>query len=585
MDMKEIDFDAHQFGERVRTLRVQKGWSTSKLADEADISRPYMWQLEEGRSTPSLGYASRIARALNVQVDDLFGVSKEIPEQLLRSDLTHFWNFLCERAATVQKVFRLEREFPIHKWYKFTLEGIDRSILKSDVQDDCIQQVMDAIQTEMNKWGDDSSLNKSVNNGKGKDSIQAWKDAIALAESKTERREALLPLYWNLGNALYGPGNYRYLEAFDALRTAEVYLDTSKIDLPAKAGFNTTLGWVSYYSGEFIAGEKSFRKVKEYLTLLPEDTLTNRNNKFNNLSGVNRGLAAIYQRQMRFTEAEQYFQYALEDASKVKDDFDGQIQLIWVNFRIGSFYRFVGDLQKGQKFLESAKELLNNHLTQDGEDDFGRSALMTMILNNLADLIIRRGENLDTAQRYLDESQKISKTIGDPRSLAYSYLFHARFFLVCADWDKALFYLDEAAREFQRMKIPRYLDEIQITRAKLYYSLALHEASKGVIDAIDETQNQDMSIQSLVGLTRVIIYSLDGKGKLDSKKMFENYLQSLRPMQYDYAEGLLEYAKYLYNENNKVDSLKRFNDALKICKHRGYIRLTTVITKLIDEMK
>ncbi|MCB0165002.1 MAG: helix-turn-helix transcriptional regulator [Anaerolineae bacterium] len=72
-------------GPRVRELRQKKGWSLTKLANEAGISRSYLAQIEYGESTPTQEKIQQLANALGVLQSDLLGENSqeiEIPESL-----------------------------------------------------------------------------------------------------------------------------------------------------------------------------------------------------------------------------------------------------------------------------------------------------------------------------------------------------------------------------------------------------------------------------------------------------------------------------------------------------------------------
>ena len=63
---------ARALGKRVRALRISKGWSQERLADEAQMHRTYMWGIEQGVRNPSLRHLSRLAAALAVPLCVLF---------------------------------------------------------------------------------------------------------------------------------------------------------------------------------------------------------------------------------------------------------------------------------------------------------------------------------------------------------------------------------------------------------------------------------------------------------------------------------------------------------------------------------
>ena len=59
-------------GNNIRTLRKETGWTQEKLAEKADISVPFMTQIELGRKTASLEVIEKIAKALGVSYERLF---------------------------------------------------------------------------------------------------------------------------------------------------------------------------------------------------------------------------------------------------------------------------------------------------------------------------------------------------------------------------------------------------------------------------------------------------------------------------------------------------------------------------------
>lgn len=58
-------------GRRIRELRQEKGWSQQLLADHAELERAHLSRLEEGKREAGLRVLERIARALDVEVEDL----------------------------------------------------------------------------------------------------------------------------------------------------------------------------------------------------------------------------------------------------------------------------------------------------------------------------------------------------------------------------------------------------------------------------------------------------------------------------------------------------------------------------------
>ena len=61
----------HQFGQIVRGLRIAKGLSQEELAFRAEVSVPYLSDLERGRWNPSLAVLVDLASALKVHPSEL----------------------------------------------------------------------------------------------------------------------------------------------------------------------------------------------------------------------------------------------------------------------------------------------------------------------------------------------------------------------------------------------------------------------------------------------------------------------------------------------------------------------------------
>ncbi|TSC72740.1 MAG: HTH domain-containing protein, XRE family [Parcubacteria group bacterium Gr01-1014_38] len=63
-----------RLGQRIRTLREQRGLSQETLGYRAEIHRTYIGAVERGEQNISILNIERIAKALNVSLGELFGV-------------------------------------------------------------------------------------------------------------------------------------------------------------------------------------------------------------------------------------------------------------------------------------------------------------------------------------------------------------------------------------------------------------------------------------------------------------------------------------------------------------------------------
>ena len=64
-----------QFGKLVRTRRRALDMSQEELGDKSDLNRGYISDIERGLRNPSLKVIDRIAKALDMELDELFAQS------------------------------------------------------------------------------------------------------------------------------------------------------------------------------------------------------------------------------------------------------------------------------------------------------------------------------------------------------------------------------------------------------------------------------------------------------------------------------------------------------------------------------
>lgn len=60
------------FGQKVRQLRNQKGWSQEHLALKCNLHRTYIGAIERGERNVSLRNIEKIASALEISIRDFF---------------------------------------------------------------------------------------------------------------------------------------------------------------------------------------------------------------------------------------------------------------------------------------------------------------------------------------------------------------------------------------------------------------------------------------------------------------------------------------------------------------------------------
>jgi len=73
-------------GERIKTLREQKGLQLKDMADRTGFSTALISQMENHLVSPSLGTLIKLAKALDVKVGDFFGEVQAEPYTIVRKD-------------------------------------------------------------------------------------------------------------------------------------------------------------------------------------------------------------------------------------------------------------------------------------------------------------------------------------------------------------------------------------------------------------------------------------------------------------------------------------------------------------------
>ena len=56
----------------IKSFRIHRDWSQAELAERADISIPFLSDIERGNKWPYPDTLSRLAKALNVEIYELF---------------------------------------------------------------------------------------------------------------------------------------------------------------------------------------------------------------------------------------------------------------------------------------------------------------------------------------------------------------------------------------------------------------------------------------------------------------------------------------------------------------------------------
>ena len=84
------------FGEKLKVLRKERGWSQDEFADHAQIDGRQVSRYENDRVTPSIEVVIKIAHAFNVSLDYL--LLEDVPRRSLQTRLSK----LAQRVISLQ---------------------------------------------------------------------------------------------------------------------------------------------------------------------------------------------------------------------------------------------------------------------------------------------------------------------------------------------------------------------------------------------------------------------------------------------------------------------------------------------------
>ncbi len=60
------------FGQNVKKIREQKGWSQDRLSEETGLHRTYISGIERGVRNPTIEIVQQLSTALGIEIQDLF---------------------------------------------------------------------------------------------------------------------------------------------------------------------------------------------------------------------------------------------------------------------------------------------------------------------------------------------------------------------------------------------------------------------------------------------------------------------------------------------------------------------------------
>lgn len=67
-----------KFSDKVKYLRIKRGYTQAELAELTNITQPALQAYEAGKAKPLKNTAIQLAKVLGVDVDDLMNDEKEI---------------------------------------------------------------------------------------------------------------------------------------------------------------------------------------------------------------------------------------------------------------------------------------------------------------------------------------------------------------------------------------------------------------------------------------------------------------------------------------------------------------------------
>jgi len=74
------------FGQRLRQLRKNKGLTQVNLAEQVASSQRAICSYEQDRTDPPLSLIPKLADALDVTVEDLLGLNRQLPKKVTSKD-------------------------------------------------------------------------------------------------------------------------------------------------------------------------------------------------------------------------------------------------------------------------------------------------------------------------------------------------------------------------------------------------------------------------------------------------------------------------------------------------------------------
>jgi transcriptional regulator with XRE-family HTH domain len=98
-----------KLGSKLKKLRLNKGWTLERLAKEASSSKSYMWEIENGHTTPSCILLSRLASSLHTTQDFLLDdtrITMEVLDEEL-AFLTRYQSLTSRQQSQIKAIIEI----------------------------------------------------------------------------------------------------------------------------------------------------------------------------------------------------------------------------------------------------------------------------------------------------------------------------------------------------------------------------------------------------------------------------------------------------------------------------------------------
>lgn len=77
-----MNLDKEIIGQKIRQIRIERGFSQEKFSEKIDISPRHMCTIENGNSLPSLETFVKISQILDIDINDFFNLTPRNTDKL-----------------------------------------------------------------------------------------------------------------------------------------------------------------------------------------------------------------------------------------------------------------------------------------------------------------------------------------------------------------------------------------------------------------------------------------------------------------------------------------------------------------------